>query len=155
MRLFQLLLVLFAATAVTTTEAAPLEQRNIIAFTTEPNDLGSAANFFVRYPFERCEQFLLDTNFLLYFCQSGDVVQKFYFNVGYNENTLVLDGVSLNGEPPNLAESLLLLQQELVPELLTRFLATPMNGKKSSDGIGMRVLGERPMKTVPTPAISI
>lgn len=82
-------------------------QDSIVAFTTEPNDLGSTTNFLRKFPESRCASDFLDTDHMLYFCENGSrPMQKFYFNFAYGDNTVVLDGVSLNGEKPNLGRSL-------------------------------------------------
>lgn len=82
-------------------------QNSIVAFTTEPNDLGSTKDFLQKFPETRCAGMFLDAEHMLYLCENGSrPVQKFYFNFEYGDNTVVLDGVSLNGEKPNLGRSL-------------------------------------------------
>ncbi|SEQ88045.1 hypothetical protein SAMN05216548_108185 [Faunimonas pinastri] len=83
--------------------AVPIEDRSIVAFTSEPNDLGTAKDFFRIFPKRKCQQDLLDEQHLLYFCPGhGGDVQKFFLALSYDDNTLVLSGVSLHGEHPNL-----------------------------------------------------
>lgn len=93
-------------------------ERNIIAFTSEPNDLGAGKDFLLLYPMDKCEFELLDDgNYILYSCSLNSGVQKFHFRLDYDDSTLVLSGVSLDGEGPNLGPSLTRLQRQLVPEL--------------------------------------
>jgi hypothetical protein len=87
--------------------ADPIEDRSIVAFTSEPNDLGTAKDFFRKFPNSRCQQDLLDEDHLLYFCAGTNSIQKFYFVLSYDEHTLVLSGVSLHGEEPNLDKTLI------------------------------------------------
>src|SRR5688572_30784389 len=89
-----LVLTMTAASA----QALPLDERSMVAFTSEPNDLGTARNFFTLFPRSRCQQDLLDENHLLYFCEVRDGVQKFYLDLSYSDQTIVLSGVSLHGE---------------------------------------------------------
>ncbi len=82
-------------------------QNSIVAFTSEPNDLGSTKDFLRKFPETRCAGTFLAADYFLYFCENGrKPVQKFYFNFEYGDNTVALDGVSLNGEKPNLDRSL-------------------------------------------------
>jgi hypothetical protein len=110
-----------AATLCITTvpgRADPIDDRSIIAFTSEPNDLGSAKNFFTLFPRKRCQQDLLDEKHFLYFCSGRKDIQKFYFDLSYDAHTLVLSSASLHGEKPNLGKTLqeLLKIMEVVGE---------------------------------------
>jgi hypothetical protein len=82
--------------------ADPIDERSIVVFTSEPNDLGSAKSFFALFPRKRCQQDLL----------------KFYFDLSHDPHTLVLSGASLHGEKPNLGKTLqeLLKIMEVVGE---------------------------------------
>jgi hypothetical protein len=115
-------LALIATTLLVSLEKAtakPLEERSIVAFTPEPNDLGKASDFFQKFPRSRCHQKPVSEKEFLYICHTGTDIDGFGFNLEYDDATMVLTFVEFGGEPVGFAAGLKKLQRILVPELVT------------------------------------
>jgi hypothetical protein len=92
----------------------------IIAFTSGPSDLGTVSSFLRKFPPARCAAKLMQESpqqpddpddpmddYLVYLCSNGSKpAQEFRFKFAYSETSAVLVAVSLNGEKPNLGQSL-------------------------------------------------
>lgn len=100
------------AKAAGTASDHPLAARELEAATTRPTKLGLAGPFFALYPPESCAQTELDNAVFLYVCHVGGRPQEFHLDLAI-PGLIVLTGVSLNGETPNLGPSLAELAREL------------------------------------------
>lgn len=100
------------ANAAGTASDHPLAARELEAATTRPTKLGPAGPFFKLYPPESCGQTELGNGVFLYVCHVGGRPQEFHLDLAI-PGLIVLTGVSLNGETPNLGPSLNALAAEL------------------------------------------
>ncbi|KAB0677233.1 hypothetical protein [Aureimonas leprariae] len=123
--------------------AETLDNRTIQAATPYPTELGTAAAFFRHYPAARCGERAFDADTVVYVCVTNGRPQQFTFDTGI-PGLLVLTGVSLNGETPNLDGSLQQLTAELGIAAGTGNSAETGNGAARTAANANRTAAKRP-----------